>query len=62
MRILCLFSDQQFTEIAICGIVTEIVKHFELNPITKVDDLELMHDFVLETKEPIRVEFVSRIA
>ncbi|XP_055306161.1 probable cytochrome P450 4ac1 [Sitodiplosis mosellana] len=54
--------DQKFAEMAIGAVATEIVKHFELKPITKVEDFDLMHDSVLKTQEPIRVEFVSRAA
>lgn len=53
--------EQQLTEIGIFATVKEIFKHFELKPITKVEDINLKHDLVLNTTEPIRVKFVSRI-
>lgn len=45
---------------AISTAVTNIIKHFELKHITKVEDLDLWHDSVLRTKEPIRVKFMPR--
>lgn len=54
------FSGQNFAKKEIRTVVAGIVKDFILKPITKVDDIVLISDLVLRTKDPIRVQFVAR--
>lgn len=40
--------------------VTEVIKNFHLKPVTKLEDVVFVADFILRTKEPIRVKFSER--
>lgn len=40
--------------------VGEIVKNFELKPITKIQDVVIITDIILRAKDPIQVQFVPR--
>lgn len=40
--------------------VTEIIRNFELKPITRVEDVVIVSDLVLRSKDPIYIEFVER--
>lgn len=41
-------------------VIGEIVKNFELRPITKAQDVVVMADIILRAKDPIRVKFMPR--
>lgn len=51
---------QKFAMMEVKTVVSEIVRNFKLEPITKVEDIEIIGDMVLRTKDPIRVKFIPR--
>lgn len=40
--------------------IIEIVRNFKLIPVTKIEDIEMETDFVLKTKQPFQMKFLSR--
>lgn len=40
--------------------IGEIIKNFELYPITKTGDIKFISDLILRSKDPIRVKFIPR--
>lgn len=41
-------------------VISEIVRNFQLEPITKIEDVEIIADLVLRSKDPIRIKFIPR--
>lgn len=41
-------------------VVGGILREFELQPITKVEDIVIISDLILRTKDPIRLKFIPR--
>lgn len=46
--------------IEIRTVIAGILREFELRPITKVEDIVIISDLVLRTKDPIRLKFIPR--
>lgn len=40
--------------------IGEIIRNFELKPVTKTEDLIIISDLILRSKDPIRVRFLPR--
>lgn len=40
--------------------IREILRNFELLPFTKIEEVEIIGDLVLRSKNPIRIKFVPR--
>lgn len=40
--------------------VGEIIRHFKLLPITGIDDVIIISDLILRSKDPIRIKFIAR--
>ncbi|KAG4071881.1 hypothetical protein HA402_006042 [Bradysia odoriphaga] len=51
---------QKFAMMELRTAVTEIVRNFQLKPITRVEDVKIISDLVLRAKDPIYIQFVSR--
>ncbi|XP_055302936.1 probable cytochrome P450 4ac1 [Sitodiplosis mosellana] len=51
---------QKFAMMELRTVVGEIVKNFELKPITKTEDVVIISDLILRARDPIRVKFVAR--
>lgn len=51
---------QKFAMMELRTVIGEIVKNFELKPITKIEDVVIITDIILRAKDPIRVQFVPR--
>lgn len=41
-------------------VVAEIIRNFELKSITRVEDVVIVSDLVLRSKDPIYIQFVAR--
>lgn len=59
-RTIACLSGQKFAMMELRTVVTEIVRNFELIPITRVEDVKIISDLVLRAKDPIFIQFVSR--
>lgn len=55
-----IFSGQKFALLEIKILLTRIVLAFQLEPITKVQDLIFISDIILRTKDPIYVRYSKR--
>lgn len=51
---------QKFAMMELRTVIGEIIKNFELKPITKIDSVVIITDIILRAKDPIRVRFVPR--
>lgn len=51
---------QKFAMMELRTAIGEIIKNFELKPITKTQDIVMISDLILRTRDPIRVKFVQR--
>lgn len=54
------FAGQKFAMMELRTVVGEIVRNFQLRPITKMDDVVIISDLILRSKDPIRLQFVPR--
>lgn len=54
-------SGQKFAMIELRTVVAEIVRNFQLKPITKLQDVVIISDLILRSKDPIRLQFIPRI-
>lgn len=54
------FSGQKFAMMELRTAIGEVIKHFELQSITKAEDVVIISDLILRAKDPIRVRFVAR--
>lgn len=57
---MCIFAGQKFAMMELKTAVGEIIRNFELRPITKIDDVVIISDLVLRSKDPIYLQFVPR--
>lgn len=55
-----MFSGQKFAMMEMRTVVSQLLKNFKLEPITKIEDIEIIADLILRSKDPIRIRFVSR--
>lgn len=51
---------QKFAMMELRTAIGEIIKYFELKPITKPEDVVFISDLILRARDPIRVKFVAR--
>lgn len=59
-QFLFVYLGQKFAMMELRTTVGEIIKNFELKPITKTEDVVIISDLILRAKDPIRVKFVPR--
>lgn len=53
-------TGQKFAMMELRTVIGEIIRNFKLIPITKTDELVIISDLILRSKDPIRVQFVPR--
>lgn len=53
-------TGQKFAMMELRTAIGEIIRNFKLIPITKTDEVVIISDLILRSKDPIRVQFVPR--
>lgn len=54
------FVGQKFAMMELRTAIGNIIRNFELRPITKIQDVIIISDLILRSKDPIRVQFLPR--
>lgn len=52
---------QKFAMLEMKTLIVQLLRKFRLEAITKVDDIVLVSDLVLRTKDPVKIRFVKRV-
>lgn len=51
---------QKFAMLQLKMVIPEIIKNFRLEPLTTIEEVTFKCGIILQSKDPIRIRFVSR--
>lgn len=55
------FQGQKFAMLEMKALIVSILRQYSLVAITKVEDVVLVSDLVLRTKDPVKIKFEKRL-